>query len=428
MLKHKEEFQYACSLTKEADVLVNFLCETLVDDYITHGYNNTRGDSNFLRALRYALGGIMVVDPLHNKNINFVTEQSVMYQCVYVPSRYYVFDTIMENDPLEGSEDIFRGIKDSGMHYIGHSISDDSSEAPYAECALCVTGKDLRDSLNVIKALSKYQSGGVTWLHIEDLERVRDNEYNCQMLELLIEHFCLSPCAKSVQIKNSCLLFNVFSSIMTQLFDREHLEKLILTENSISANMKLDQILAGLISLKELDLNGCGINTYDCEELMVVLPRLPQLEVVKMSGNSMTGCMEALITSEGLPRLRQLHLRNTKLGKDDVKILSEAVDSNLLPSLEDLDLADNDLKGSDLQIFYRSLRNKRLPHLKRLSLTRNTLTGSFGDFVGESDDVGFQALEELHLERTEPNEDDMVNLVDAIKKGRFPELSLLDLE
>ena len=372
--------------------------------------------------------GIMVVDPLHNKNINFVTEQSAMYQYVHVPSRYYVFDTLMEDDPLEGSEDIFRGIKDSGMHYIVHSTSNNSSEAPDAECALCVTGKDLRDSLNVMKALSKYQSVGVTWFHIEDLKRARDNEYNCQMLELLIENFSLSPDVKSVQVKDSSLLFAISSRIMAQLFDCERLEKLVFTENSISANMKLDRILAELIHLKELDLTGCGINAYDCEELMVALQQLPLLEAVKMSGNSMTGCVEALITQEGLPCLRQFHLRDTKLGKDDAKILSEAVDSNLLPSLEDLDLADNNLKGSDLQIFYGALQNKRLSHLKKLFLTRNALTGSFGDFIGGSDHVGFQALKELHLERTEPNEDDMVHLVDAIKKGRFPALSLLDLE
>ena len=136
----------------------------------------------------------------------------------------------------------------------------------------------------------------------------------------------------------------------------------------------------------------------------------------------MTRCVEALLPTTGLPHLRQLHLRDTKLGKDDLKSLSEAVGSNLLPNLEDLDLADNGLEGSNLQIFCRSLRNKRPPHLQRLCLNRNALTGSFGDFVGESDHLGFQALKELLLERTEPNEDDMVNMVDAIKKGRFPEI------
>ena len=214
---------------------------------------------------------------------------------------------------------------------------------------------------------------------------------------------------------------------MTQLVDCPILENLILTENSISADMKLDKIMAALVSLKELDLKGCDINAYNCEELMEMLRQLP-LEALKMSGNSMTRCVEALIPPTGLPHLRQLHLRNTKLGKDDLKILSEAVDSNLLPNLEDLDLTDNGLEGSDLQIFYRSLQNKRPPHLQRLCLNRNALTGSFGDFVGESDHLGFQALKELHLERTEPNEDDMANLVDAIKKDRFPELNLLDLE
>ena len=45
---------------------------------------------------------IRVVDPLHNENINFVTEQSAKYQYVHVPSRYYVFDTLIEDEPLEG--------------------------------------------------------------------------------------------------------------------------------------------------------------------------------------------------------------------------------------------------------------------------------------------------------------------------------------
>ena len=132
---------------------------------------------------------IKVVDPLHNENINFVTEQSVKYQYVHVPSRYYVFDTLMEDEPLEGPEDIFRGIKDTAMHYNGRNMNNNSSNCPDAECVLCVTGRDLRDTLNIIRELSKHQFVGVTWLHIEDLERVRDNEYNCHMLELLIENF-----------------------------------------------------------------------------------------------------------------------------------------------------------------------------------------------------------------------------------------------
>ena len=222
-------------------------------------------------------------------------------------------------------------------------MSNNSSKGPDAECALCVTGRDLRDTLNIIRELSKHQFVGVTWLHIADLERVKDNEYNCHMLELLIENFCLSSRAKSVQIKNSCLLFEVYSCIMTQLVDCPVLEKLILTENSISADMKLDKIVASLISLKELDIKGCDINAYNCEELVEALRQLP-LEALKMSGNSMTRCVEALIPRTGLSHLRQLHLRDTKLGKDDLKILSEAVDSNLLPNLEDLDLADNGLE------------------------------------------------------------------------------------
>ena len=238
---------------------------------------------------------IKVVDPLHNDNINFVTEQSVKYQYVHVPSRYYVFDTLMEDEPLEGPEDIFRGIKDTAMHYNGRNMSNNSSKSPDVLCTLCI-----RDTLNIIRELSKYQFVGVTWLQIEDLERVRDDEYNCQMLELLIENFCLSTRAKSVQIKNSCLLFDIYSSIMTQLIDCPILEKLILTENSISADMKLDKIMASLISLKELDLKGCDINEYNCEELMEVLRQLP-LEALKMSGNSMTRYVEALIPQRDFP-------------------------------------------------------------------------------------------------------------------------------
>ena len=177
----------------------------------------------------------------------------------------------MEDEPLEGPKDIFRGIKDTAMHYNGRNMSNNSSKGPDAECILCLSGRDLRDTLNIIRELSKHQFVGVTWLHIEDLERVRDDEYNCQMLKLLIDNFCLSSRAKSVQIKNSCLLFDVYSCIMTQLVNCPILEKLILTENSISADMKRDKIVASLISLKELDLKGCDINAYNCEELMEML-------------------------------------------------------------------------------------------------------------------------------------------------------------
>ena len=407
-------------MTKRPDTLVSYVCEVLADDYIQNGYDNKRGDSNFLRALKYSMHELRVIDPLHNQQINFVSEQDA-YRHAYVPSRYYVFDTLMEDEPLEGP--ICRSIPDGPVRYNYHN-EDSSSMTSDADCAIYVEGKQLKRSLQLLKDLSQFQNVRIARLRLVELDEGRRGECDDELIQLMFENFSLSPRAKSVEVVDSKMPLSIYEVLMRQLTNCADLEKLVLRKNTVYARMKMDKTVAKLESLKELNLYDCDISSYDCEALMEVMPL--SVEILDMSKNTMTRCLDALIQPSGRQAMRKLLLKQSELDKHDLNSLGEALSSNLLPNLEELDVSSNKLEGSDLQSLFRALREQKVPRLKKLVLSLNSLTGTLQDLIGKADH--FQTLEELHLERTDLNEEDVVELLDAIKKDQFPSLNILNLE
>ena len=140
----------------------------------------------------------------------------------------------------------------------------------------------------------------------------------------------------------------------------------------------------------------------------------------------MTRSIEALVAPSGLPTLKKLALVDTRIGKEDLDFLFKA-DTSYLPELEELVLSDQRLTVRDIKSLFEAIHHEKLLHLKKFALDYVVLTGSFSDLIGDVDHAGFCSLEELCLKRTEPNEEDIHKLAEAIKKIKFPNLEILDL-
>ena len=138
----------------------------------------------------------------------------------------------------------------------------------------------------------------------------------------------------------------------------------------------------------------------------------------------MTRSIEALVAPSGLPTLKKLALVDTRIGKEDLDFLFKA-DTSYLPELEELVLSDQRLTVWDIKSLFEALHHEKLLHLKKFDYV--VLTGSFGDLIEDVDHAGFSSLKELCLKRTEPNEEDIHKLVEAIKKNKFPTIQILDL-
>ena len=67
-----------------------------------------------------------------------------------------------------------------------------------------------------------------------------------------------------------------------------------------------------------------------------------------------------------------------------------------------------------------------ITHLSELDLSRNTLTGCLSSFLPDHN-PGLPELEDLNLEITELNKDDLTYLFSAIQRNKVPNLQFLNL-
>ena len=257
---------------------MNFLCYTLANDYIENGYKNTRGDVEFLTAISAALGEMGIVDPFHNKHINFVAEQlGSTYRYVSVPSKYYVFDTFGKDD--DERRNFGKCPEDSPMHYVVDKELLEDDDYKSAECVMYVSGYySTYRSLQVIRELSKHQSLLLRRIHIAnprlDGSDAAEKE-DCELTELFFETFQMWE-AISVHFENTILPYHVYKDIARKLCDCQQLEQLVISKNDFSFfNQRLDKVIRRLTSLKQFSLSEHPMSAHQCEMLMESLHQLP---------------------------------------------------------------------------------------------------------------------------------------------------------
>ena len=151
------------------------------------------------------------------------------------------------------------------------------------------------------------------------------------------------------------------------------LQVLDLSQNTLTGCLSrfLPDPRPGLPELEELHLFDTALNTADLQHLPNIIQskKLPKLQILDLSSNILTGWLSIFLPDPrpGLPKLEELYLRNTELNKNDLHHLSHITQSNKLPKLRVLKLSNNTLTGC-LSCFLPD-PHPGLPELEHLHMT-----------------------------------------------------------
>ncbi len=230
----------------------------------------------------------------------------------------------------------------------------------------------------------------------EFLNLLRENE------EFSQDIFCNIPSIESIHLRQ-CHLREVELQSLGNAVCEGKLPRLVtlsLDQNILTGC--LGNLLVGpdhlrFTSLKKLDLGDTHLNREDMESLNKAITggKLPQLTVLNLRLNTLTGCMSSLMG-----------------GPDSVGFTS----------LKELDLGDSHPNREDMESLSKAITGGKLPQLTELNLSNNTLTGCMSSLMGGPDSVGFTSLKELQLYNTDLNREDMESLNKAITGGKLPQL------
>nr|XP_056706349.1 leucine-rich repeat-containing protein 31 [Euleptes europaea] len=145
---------------------------------------------------------------------------------------------------------------------------------------------------------------------------------------------------------------------------------------------------------KVLDLNNCSLNATDIEELIAIIPLMPDLEEIDFSWNHFIGGALQPLTLQfsHTQKLKVLRLNNCGLTAKDITFLGEALE--VIPYLEILDLSWNNNIGGSLSILTQKIPKGY--NLKTLKVTDCSLTMEDGKSLAQLLNR-IQSLEELDL-------------------------------
>ena len=196
---------------------------------------------------------------------------------------------------------------------------------------------------------------------------------------------------------------NLSKNVMGQLRYITHLSKLNLSRNTLTGCLSrfLSDSHHGLPELSFLRLDNTALNKDDLQHLSNITQnyKLPKLRVLNLSQNILTGCLSRFLPDQhpGLPELKNLNLGYTKLNKDDIQHLS-------------------------IIMF-----NNKIPNLLKMELRGNTLTGYLSSFLPDPH-PGLPKLNNLGLNYTALNKEDLTHLTHLIKTHKLPRLNFLHLD
>ena len=385
-MKHQEVVRFACGLTPQTKTVLSFVYDTWVQTII-HVSSISSTDTSYLSLLWQEVSEFATVDPLHNQYFNYIDSIGCS-STKFVGSGFYVFE-------LDDDVDIDWSVVRSRLK---SSMVDNCS--PSAECIIRAKGDNQwRSTKQLIQEIKQYQSICTVDLYKQGADST--SEFLCSNDTLTGEiDDCFGEAIKiSKNVKSFALRRGSIPISVTQkLHDCQNLEKLHLS-NTTGLPAKLGDSIATMTSIKELQMQYCDMTSHVSGMILKGISHCSTLVELNLSFNTLTDCLERLFGSYGFFSLKTLEIEKTNLSKADVKCLGQALHSNKLPKLEALDLSSNtltdcvgDLLGgqgvpclewlwlwntklsrADVDIVSAAVSSGKVPHLRYLHLEHNRL-------------------------------------------------------
>ena len=422
-MQHRQVVLLICGLMSDPTPIIHLVYEL----WIQNGQNSE--GKTLIEAMFLEKGLKVPKDLLHNEWINYYNHNQGLIKeitSVYVPSRKYQFDNMKAN--------------------LSCNIQHGKSETP--ECSMSITDPHVSVTKNISSICYR----------IWQLQAVRDLYlYNVKCEDLPDPHvITISKNTESLRINNCKLPMETLSLMIQQIKGCLALRVLDLSENTLTGCLCsfLPDPHPGLLELNYLHLRATELNTVDVHRLLCIAQKLPNLQVLDLSYNTLTGYLPSFLPDPdpGLPQLKHIHLRSTSLNIEDLQQLSHITESNKLPKLRELDLSENTLTGCLphflpdphpglpelrwLHLKSTSLNKDdlqhllsvayKLPKLQELDLSGYTLTGCLSSFL-RYPHSGLLELKELNLGGTALNKDDLLHFSHITQSNKLPKLCVLDL-
>ena len=337
----------------------------LVYEYWINDGQKSAGKT-LIEAMFHEAGLPVPKDLLHNQWINYYDHSEGLIKDttpVYVPSRWYWFRLMKAK--------------------VSCNIQHGDTDVP--ECTISIIEPHItvtKDLLSICHRTCQHQT-------------VRNLILRNIRCEDLPEPpvFTISKNTESMEITSCKLPTETLSHLMQQIKECSALHVLNLSS-------MLPDLHQGLPELETLELRSTGLNKEDLQHLSCITQsnKLPKLKILDLSWNTLTGCITSFLPDPhpGLLELRELKLANTELNKEDLQHLSHITQYNKLPSLQCLDLSFH------------------------------TLTGCLTSFLPDPH-PGLPELEELELNSTALNKEDLEHLTRVIQTHKLPGLKDLKL-
>ena len=384
ILYYREVILLACGLTAENKSILEFVYDTLQQNFLKLDGKETR---YFLSSLCKEVSQDVEINPFCNKYINYAT---VSRGSDFIRSKFYVFHSgYGQNLPTR------QDIKRKGLR-----------EKSTAQCAIVAKSTDMFIRIMaVLRCIKHHQKVFIHALHLKNVEiqqtRTKKNEQSYssnRAAELFLHTINFGPNTKSVEIWGCRLSRSIFRHLARELQHCEGMEKLnIFFSNRIPK--ELGDSVTRMATLKELEIWSCKMKPDVSNLVLRGLSQCRQLVKLNLINCTLTDCLAAFLCTEdhpGFKFLEKLELTDTGLSKNDVEALSTA------------------------------LHNNKLAQLKELYLSENLLTGCLGDLLSKRTQL--HGLNLLWLCGTALCCADVTAIAEAMKVGQLPHLRSLNLE
>ena len=166
--------------------------------------------------------------------------------------------------------------------------------------------------------------------------------------------------------------------------------------------LDLGKSLCRMQSLRNVEIEGCYMTKEVCNKLLLGISTCLQLQKLNLSYSALTNPLKTLFGSSsqaGLQNLEVLQIVATKITREDICSLANAVRHRRLPNLRHLDLSENCLKGNLRNLMFRD----------------------------GNENPRYLLLEQFYLRSTELNKVDIDDLCQAIHWNHFPRLNMFDI-
>ena len=195
--------------------------------------------------------------------------------------------------------------------------------------------------------------------------------------------------------------------------------------------MGLGDVVSRMSNLKEFYAKLCYIEQDVTESVLVGLANCKNLQDLRLVGNELTDCLGKLfpetdMSEPSFPHLNRLWLNKTKLSQNDLQVISHSLRCNKLPQLMYLDLSLNKLTGSLRSLLcatdHSGFLNLRNLHLMDTELNKDDLVG-IGEAVNQD---WMPQLRRLYLDKNDLSaaETEVNNLVNVCTM-KYKKLNLM---